>query len=73
MAKSDKNEPESTPEQTAPQVFVHEETGDQVTGTMEQFNNTLEGEGYILVDTAGAGTSNVDVTEGLDETDEADA
>ncbi len=62
-----KNEPENTPEQTAPRTFVHEETGDQVTGTMQQFDDTLEDEGYLLIeDTGGAGTSNVDVTEGLE-------
>ena len=37
---------QNAPGQNKPRLFVHQETGDQVTGTMNDFHNTLKDQGY---------------------------
>ncbi len=42
----------NAPGQNKSRLFVHQENGDQVTGTMAEFHNTLKGQGYRPVDEA---------------------
>lgn len=43
---------ENAPGQNKSRLFVHQENGDQVTGTMNDFHNTLKDQGYRPVDEA---------------------